>query len=109
MTARVLGKKFQNISINGALIDVATLIAPENNPNGTVLRSLFVSSGGIVMGATKPTVKSDPGYVRVPKEIYTVQEILVPAGSGVFMYTTVDYSIKVEMSWDVLNADGTVA
>ncbi len=109
MTVRTLGKKFQNITINGNAIDIATLIPPQDNPNGLILRSV-TNGREITYGTSRPTGnRFDVTQIRVPTAYLLTSDVFVPAGNGVFMNTTADYLIGIYMSWDVLNADGTVA
>ncbi len=108
MTVRTLGKQFQNLSINGKEQSISILIAPEANPNGIILRSLYASAVTVVVGKTKPAIASDLGYVRIPQDQVLYNDLLIPAGNGLYSYNTSQYDVRVYMSWDVLNADGTV-
>ena len=105
-----MGKRFQNLTINGNAIFVTTLIAPEDNPNGVIIRSLMGGSN-ISYGVKAPPSKDrfDRSLILVPNSMLLYNDLLIPAGNGVFMNTTADYVISVWMSWDVLGADGTVA
>ncbi|MGQ7862568.1 3-methyladenine DNA glycosylase [Pseudomonas sp. 32A] len=109
MTVRTLGKKFQNITINGNAVFIATLIAPQDNPHGLILRSL-TDGREITYGTSRPTGdRFDLTQIRVPSGYLLTNDVFVPAGNGVFMNTSADFVIPVQMSWDVLSADGTVA
>ncbi|QJI38232.1 hypothetical protein [Pseudomonas sp. ADAK13] len=109
MTVRALGKSFKNVNINNPFI-AYPLIAPGDNPNGVILRTLY-ASGNVIISTTTPPASAD-NYVKypiIPSSRTQYDDLLIPAGSGVFVYFTNQYANTVQMSWDVLNADGTVA
>ena len=109
MTVRTLGKNFKNLVINGSVTPV-TLIAPGDNPNGSIVRSLAVN-GTAVISATTPVSGRDSyvKYLIVPTSRTQYDDLMIPAGSGLFVYNANEFSNAIVMSWDVLNADGTVA
>ncbi|KPA87054.1 hypothetical protein PF66_06399 [Pseudomonas asplenii] len=112
MTVRTLGKRFRNPLINGNATFIAPLITPQENVNGIILRSIVVQSGTVTIGPGVPgngTDRFDRSHMRIPNGITLYNDVMVPAGMGVYLNTTANFNISVEMSWDVLNADGTVA
>ncbi|NWA43818.1 3-methyladenine DNA glycosylase [Pseudomonas reactans] len=112
MTVRTLGKHFKNPLINGNAVFVATLITPQENVNGIIIRSLTASGGTVTIGTGVPANgndRFDRSHMRIPVGLPLYYDVLVPAGMGVFMNTSASFNIPVEMSWDVLNADGSIA
>ncbi|AMW83921.1 MULTISPECIES: hypothetical protein [Pseudomonas] len=110
MAVRTLGKYFKNTSFNGNAISIATLIAPEDNLHGVILRS---KTGGADTSygkkAPPPGNRFDVSLIQIPSVMLSYNDVLIPAGNGLFMNLSADYTINIAMSWDVLNADGTVA
>ncbi|NVZ91343.1 3-methyladenine DNA glycosylase [Pseudomonas yamanorum] len=110
MAVRTLGKYFKNTTINGNAITIATLIAPEDNLHGIILRSKI---GGLdpTYGKKAPPQgnRFDNSLIQIPSAMLVYNDVLIPAGNGLFMNTSADYVINIAMSWDVLNSDGTVA
>lgn len=97
-TVRTLGKQFKNTSINGNAIDIATLIAPQDNVNGLILRTLTVGSGEVSIGAKLPANgngRFDQTLNRIPTGTTLYNDVLVPAGMGVFLNTTANFNISV--------------
>ncbi|MGY2364442.1 hypothetical protein ACW9IO_17970 [Pseudomonas azotoformans] len=112
MTVRALGKKFKNADLASPSGGFATLIAPGDNPNGIILRSLSSGSSTVVISTTAPVIKESVSflnYLVVPGGRTDNSDLLVPAGSGLYVIHSNVFNSRVLMSWDVLNADGTVA
>ena len=109
MTVRTLGKKFKSLNLNNPFV-AYPLIAPGDNPNGTIMRSL-TATGIMVISATTPTwgYQENMKYLNVPSTLIQYNDLLIPAGSGLFVYFSNEFTNAFSMSWDVLNADGTVA
>ncbi|WP_419795099.1 hypothetical protein MYA83_12620 [Pseudomonas palleroniana] len=112
MTVRALGKKFKNADLSSPTGGFSTLIAPSDNPYGVILRSLNSGSSFIVISTTPPVIKeslSFLNYLVVPNGRTDNSDLQVPAGSGLYVIHANSFNSRVVMSWDVLNADGTVA
>ncbi|WP_288477138.1 3-methyladenine DNA glycosylase [uncultured Pseudomonas sp.] len=109
-TVRTLGKRFKNFNVNGNAVFIATLIPPADNVNGIILRALTVQAGEVSVGTQVPSGdRFDQTLQRIPTNTTLYNDVLIPAGKGVFLNTTASYTNQVQISWDVLNADGTVA
>ena len=107
MTVRNLGKKFKNLSANLQNLPLA-LIAPSDNPNGLILRSLRATTSTLVISAIQPPVSArETDYLIIHESRTEYDDLLVPAGNGVFAFHRNQYSNVIKMSWDLLNADGT--
>ncbi|UNM22115.1 3-methyladenine DNA glycosylase [Pseudomonas sp. ArH3a] len=110
MPVRELGKKFKNQTINGVVNAITVLISPADNVNGIILRS-FYGVGTMAFGPKVPTAKDmdDRALQEVVPTILTYNDLAVPAGLGVYLYNIQNYVLPTKLSWDSLNADGTVA
>lgn len=111
MAVRTLGKHFKYNYVNGKVIEVHTIVAPEDNQHGVVIRSLDMGNVDtiFVYGATKPKERRDTSCVRFPSDSVKYSEYFVPAGNGVFMQAADSYSTWMGISWDFLDAGGAVA
>ncbi|SFO81666.1 hypothetical protein [Pseudomonas sp. NFPP28] len=110
MPVRELGKKFKNQIINGMTNPITVLISPADNVNGVILRS-FYGAGTMAFGPKVPTVKDrdDSVLQEVAPNVLAYNDLAVPAGLGVYIYNIQNYVLPTKLSWDTLNADGTVA
>lgn len=110
MPVRELGKKFKNQTINGMTNPITVLISPAENANGVILR-YFYGGGVLAFGPKVPTLKDrdDSVLQEVVPAVLTYNDLSVPAGFGVYVYNIQSYVIPTKLSWDTLNADGTVA
>ncbi|KAA8559869.1 hypothetical protein FX985_06252 [Pseudomonas extremaustralis] len=110
MSVRELGKKFKNQIINGNANSITVLISPAENANGVILRS-FYGGGVLAFGPKVPTSKDrdDSVLQEVVPAVLTYNDLSVPAGFGVYVYNSANYSIPTKLSWDYLAADGTIA
>lgn len=111
MTVRTLGKNFKNEDVNGNAKQVHTIVTPEENLHGLVIRSLHnpVYDYAYVYGPVKPLGRFDTTCVRFLADCVKFDDYFVPAGNGVYFLLPASYTVKCHVSWDFLNADGSVA
>ncbi|WP_141719203.1 hypothetical protein [Pseudomonas poae] len=109
MTMQTIGKNFVGVSVNGAL-GPYKVVGPEQNVHGLILRTLNLSAGTVVLSATPP-VSGDITKIRAftPDVNGRTEPFQVPAGLGVYIGLRNDFNQMVNVTWDYLNADGTVA
>lgn len=111
MTIRTLGKHFKYQTVSGRAQEVHTVIAPEENLHGLVIRSLVNTSWDYiyVYGPVKPLKRDDVTCVRFPRDCVVYNDYFVPAGNGIYFLAPYEYTNNISISWDFLNADGSVA
>lgn len=111
MTVRTLGKQFKYQVVNAKVVEVHTAIAPEENLHGVLIKSLFNTSIDYVYvyGPVKPLNRDDTTCVRFPRDCVIYNDYFVPAGNGVYFLAPDTYTANLRISWDFLNADGSVA
>ncbi|QOU08032.1 hypothetical protein IM720_15325 [Pseudomonas fluorescens] len=109
MTMHTIGKNFVGVSVNGAF-GPYKVVGPEQNLHGLILRTMHLSAGSIVLSTTPPT-SGDTTKIRActPDVNGRTEPFLVPAGLGVYIGLRNDYNQLINVTWDYLNADGTVA
>ncbi|AQY67439.1 hypothetical protein [Pseudomonas veronii] len=108
MNIQTIGKTFVSVKVNGAF-GPYKLVGPEQNAHGLILRTLNLSSGTITVSATPPIDNFDTSKVIAFSTIGRTEPFLVPAGLGVYITVRNDYNQLINVTWDYLNADGTVA
>lgn len=111
MTIRTLGKQFKYQTVSGRVQEVHTVIAPEENLHGLLIRSLHNASWDYVYvyGPVKPLDRKDATCVRFPRDCVIYNDYFVPAGNGVYFLAPNEYTNNMNISWDFLSADGSVA
>lgn len=109
MTMHTIGKNFVGVSVNGAF-GPYTLVRPEQNVHGLILRTLNLSAGTIYLGTT-PLTGDNTGRIMAFSAVLggRTEPFMVPAGLGVYIGLRNDYNQLINVTWDYLNADGTVA
>ncbi|MDD1016893.1 3-methyladenine DNA glycosylase [Pseudomonas rubra] len=109
MDIQTIGKKFVSVSVNGAF-GPHKLVGPEQNVHGLILRTVnFNATYTVVVSATPPADTFDNSKTIAFTARSRTEPFMVPAGLGVYLLLGNDYNRNINVTWDYLNADGTVA
>jgi len=109
MDIQTIGKNFVSVSVNGAF-GPHKLIGPEQNVHGLILRTVnFNAAYTVVVSATPPVDNFDNSKMVAFTTTVRTEPFMVPAGLGVYVRLGNDYNRTMNVTWDYLNADGTVA
>ena len=108
MDIQTIGKTFVSASVNG-MFGPYKLVGPEQNAHGLILRTLSLSGGTVVLSATPPVDNYDTSKVIAFSTTGRTEPFLVPAGLGVYIKLANTYNQVINVTFDYLNADGTVA
>ncbi|NVZ70511.1 3-methyladenine DNA glycosylase [Pseudomonas costantinii] len=107
MDIQTIGKTSVTTTVNGQL-GPYKLVGPEQNAHGLILRTLYIN-GSLVLSATPPVDNFDTGKVVAFYTTGRTEPFLVPAGLGVYIRLANSNNQIVNVTWDYLKADGTVA
>ncbi|WP_081493153.1 hypothetical protein [Pseudomonas tolaasii] len=109
MDIQTLGKNSVATMVNGYQ-GPYKMISPEQNAHGIILRTVYFGYPYlVVISATAPVDYLDRTKTVAFASPSRTEPFKVPAGMGVFVMVDRNYNIGINATWDVLNADGTVA